>query len=73
VAYKRRIHRYLLWGAGPANKADARYMAIADDDLDERWTFTLNPDGKGEGMGPDGKMHTRFRAWKEALRDASSS
>jgi hypothetical protein len=33
VAYKRRINRYLLWRAGPAVKADARYMAVASDDL----------------------------------------
>src|SRR5262249_53914890 len=33
VAYKRRIGRYLLWRAGPASGADARYMAIASDDL----------------------------------------
>jgi hypothetical protein len=71
VAYKRRIKRYLLWRAGPANKADARYMAIASDDLGERWTFQLNPDGDGEGLGPDGRVHKKFRQWKEALRDAS--
>ena len=50
--------------------ADARYMAIAADDLAERWTFRLFPDGSGEGAGPDGRVHTRFRTWKEALRDA---
>jgi hypothetical protein len=71
VAYKRRIKRYLLWRAGPANKADARYMAIASDDLGERWTFQLTPDGDGEGLGPDGRVHKKFRQWKEALRDAS--
>jgi len=70
VAYKRRINRYLLWRAGPAVKADARYMAIARDDLNERWTFRLNPDGAGEGLGPDGRVHKKFRSWKEALRDA---
>jgi hypothetical protein len=69
VAYKRRIGRYLLWRAGPAKGADARYMAIAADDLDERWTFRLHPDGRGEGDGPDGARHERFRTWKEALRD----
>jgi len=69
VAYKRRIGRYLLWRAGPANKADARYMAIAADDLDERWTFRLHADGRAEGEGPDGHVHHRFRTWKEALRD----
>ena len=69
VAYKRRIGRYLLWRAGPAAQADARYMAVASDDLEERWTFRLFPDGRGEGLGPDGARHTRFRAWKEDLRD----
>jgi hypothetical protein len=71
VAYKRRIGRYLLWRAGPARGADARYMAIAADDLGERWTFRLYPDGSGEGTAPDGTTHSRFRSWKEALRDAS--
>lgn len=71
VAYKRRINRYLLWRAGPAVKADARYMAIASDDLAERYTFSLGPDGAGEGLGPDGRVHASFRQWKEALRDAS--
>jgi len=70
VAYKRRIGRWLLWRAGPARGADARYMALAADDLSERYTFRLNPDGTGEGTGPDGVRHERFRAWKEALRDA---
>jgi len=72
VAYKRRIGRYLLWRAGPASGADARYMAIASDDLDERYTFRLFPDGSGEGAGPDGRPQTRFRAWKEALLDDGS-
>ena len=69
VAYKRRIGRYLLWRAGPARGADARYMALASDDLDRRFTFRLFPDGTGEGAGPDGTTHARFRGWKEALRD----
>jgi hypothetical protein len=71
VAYKRRIGRYLLWRAGPAVHADARYMAIASDDLDERYTFRLNASGGGSGLGADGVTHTRFRTWKESLRDAS--
>ncbi len=70
VAYKRRIGRYLLWRAGPARRADARYMAVASDDLDEQWTFQLRPDGTGFGDAPDGNVHERFRTWKEALRDA---
>ena len=69
VAYKRRIKRFLLWRAGPARLADARYMAIAADDLSERYTFRLFPDGTGSGIGPDGVEHARFRSWKEALRD----
>ena len=71
VAYKRRIGRYLLWRAGPAAGADARYMAIAADDPNERWTFRLFPDGSGEGDAPGGS-HSRFRSWKEDLRDASA-
>jgi hypothetical protein len=69
VAYKRRIGRYLLWRAGPASKADARYMALDADRLDRAFTFRLFPDGTGEGTGPDGRAHVRFRTWKEALRD----
>jgi hypothetical protein len=67
VAYKRRIGRYLLWRAGPASRADARYMALAADDLAERYTFRLRPDGSGEGISADGETHERFRTWKEAL------
>jgi len=73
VAYKRRIGRYLLWRSGPAVRADARYMAIAADDLAERWTFRLTPDGTGEGVGPGGRVYARFRTWKEALRDAGAT
>jgi hypothetical protein len=69
VAYKRRIGRYLLWRAGPARRADARYLAIAADDLDRRFSYRLFADGSGEGLAPDGEQHTRFRTWKEALRD----
>jgi len=71
--YLRRIGRYLLWRAGPAVRADARYGAVAADDLTEGWTFRLFVDGSGEGLGPDGVTHQRFRTWKEALRDASPS
>jgi hypothetical protein len=69
VAYKRRIGGWLLWRAGPAVKADARYMAVAAADPVQQFTFRLFPDGSGEGTGPDGTLHTRFRSWKEALRD----
>jgi hypothetical protein len=69
VAYLRRIGPYLLWRAGPATHADARYMAINAENFDERWTFRLFPDGTGKGLAPDGRTHSRFRTWKEALRD----
>jgi hypothetical protein len=69
VIYKRRIGGWLLWRAGPAVKADARYMAVAAADPAEQFTFRLFADGHGEGTGPDGTLHRRFRSWKEALRD----
>ena len=69
VAYKRRIGRYLLWRAGPAKGSDARYAALACDDLARSFTFRLQPDGTGRGVGADGTTHDRFRTWKESLRD----
>jgi hypothetical protein len=67
--YKRRIGPWLLWRAGPATGADARYVAVRADDLDAVHTFRLFPDGSGEGAGPSGASHSRFRSWKEDLRD----
>jgi hypothetical protein len=69
VDYKRRIGPWLLWRAGPATKADARYIALAADDLSRQYTFRLFADGTGEGTGPSGTTHARFRTWKEDLRD----
>ena len=69
VDYKRRIGNWLLWRAGPAVKADARYMAVALDDPARQLTFRLYADGTGTGTGPSGARHDRFRAWKEDLRD----
>jgi hypothetical protein len=69
VAYKRRIGPWLLWRAGPAAKAHARYLALAAADPAQQFSFRLHPSGEGEGLGPDGIVHHRFRAWKEALRD----
>lgn len=62
--YKRRIGPWLLWRAGPATDADARYLAIDAADLDATHAFRLFPDGNGDGAGPSGERHTRFRAWK---------
>lgn len=67
--YKRRIGPWLLWRAGPATKADARYWAARADRLDEPVTFELHADGTASGTGPTGTVHDRFRSWKEDLRD----
>jgi hypothetical protein len=69
TAYKRRIGRWLLWRAGPATKANARYLAVDAEDLGRSYAFRLYADGSGEGTGPSGEHHTRFRTWKEDLRD----
>lgn len=73
ATYKRRIGPWLLWRAGPATGGDARYWAALADRLDEQTTFRLFADGTGDGVGPSGARHTRFRTWKEDLlgRDPS--
>jgi hypothetical protein len=73
ATYKRRIGPWLLWRAGPASGGDARYWAVRADRLDDTSTFRLFPDGSGDGVGPSGARHTRFRTWKEDLlgRDPS--
>ncbi len=71
AGYVRRIGRYLLWRAGPAVDADARYGAVDANDLERVFTYRLFADGTGEGAGPDGVIHRRFRTWKESLRDDS--
>ena len=72
VAYIRRIHGYLLWRAGRAAGEPARYCAVNAGDFGDRWFFALDAEGNGSGEGPDGVVHTRFRTWKESLRDAGS-
>lgn len=69
VAYKRRLGPWLLWRAGPARGADARYLAVDARDLSRSFSFRLYPDGSGDGVGPSGQRHQRFRTWKEDLRD----
>jgi hypothetical protein len=66
--YKRRIGPWLLWRAGPASKAAARYFACAADDLSCQFVFTLDSDGNGRGTGPSGTSHDRFRDWKIDLK-----
>ncbi|MDQ3384617.1 MAG: hypothetical protein M3503_01185 [Actinomycetota bacterium] len=68
ITYKRRIGPWLLWRAGPASKADARYLALLADDLSVQHTFRIFPDGTGQGTGPSGAAHTRFRTWKQDLQ-----
>lgn len=68
ITYKRRIGPWLLWRAGPARRADARYLALDAADVRRQFTFRLHPDGSGEGVGPSGTRHARFRAWKEDLQ-----
>jgi hypothetical protein len=67
ITYKRRIGGWLLWRAGPATGADARYLAVWADDPSRHHSFRLYPDGTGTGTGADGRRHTRFRSWKESL------
>ena len=67
--YKRRIGDWLLWRSGPATDADARYWAGAATDTSIAYTFRLFADGSGEGVGPSGATHAKFRSWKEDLRD----
>lgn len=67
--FKRRIGHWLLWRAGPATEARARYWAAHCDDLRCQYTFDLAADGAGTGTGPSGTVHERFRTWKEDLRD----
>lgn len=65
--YKRRIGPWLLWRSGPATGDHATYVAIDAADLTRQHVFRLLPDGTGEGSGPSGNVHARFRAWKEDL------
>jgi hypothetical protein len=67
--YLRRIGPWLLWRVGPARGEHADYWAALADDLSVVSTLHLLPDGSADGTGPSGDHHTRFRTWKEDLRD----
>ena len=69
AGYIRRIHGWLLWRSGPPAGGDARYLAIAAGAVGVHHAYRLHPDGSGEGVGPSGAVHNRFRTWKEDLRD----
>ncbi|MGY9072593.1 MAG: hypothetical protein ACKVHU_06570 [Acidimicrobiales bacterium] len=71
AAFKRRLHGWLLWRAGPT-RGPCRYLALDPHQIDEpsaTWTFVLDGAGGAHGVGPDGQTHDRFRSWKESLRD----
>jgi hypothetical protein len=65
--YKRRIGSWLLWRAGPAAGGEAWYLACHRENVDLQWRFHLYGDGNGQGEGPSGVIHDRFRSWKEDL------
>jgi hypothetical protein len=65
--YLRRVGPWLLWRAGDA-RGPATYWTCRADDLACQHTFLLFDDGTGQGRGPTTE-HTRFRTWKEDLRD----
>jgi hypothetical protein len=69
ASFLRRIGRWLLWRAGPAAGGEARYLAVDAADVSRQCSFRLAADGTGSGTGPGGALHTRFRTWKEDLRD----
>ena len=69
AVYRRRIGHWLLWRSGPPRGDFATYYAFDPDDLARRHEFRLTPEGDGDGIGPSGARHTRFRTWKEDLRD----
>jgi hypothetical protein len=65
------IGKWLLWRAGPATDGDARYLAVDSADLTKQYSFRLFPDGTGDGEGPSGQRHTKFREWKKDLLAAN--
>ncbi len=67
--YLRRIGPWLLWRAGTV-RGPATYWAARADDPTVAFTLDLADDGTASGQGPT-EHHTRFRTWKEDLRDHS--
>jgi hypothetical protein len=66
--YLRRVGPWLLWRSGSA-RGDATVWAARADDLAHEVTLRIELDGTASGLGPTGTPHTRFRTWKEDLRD----
>ncbi|MBL6619650.1 MAG: hypothetical protein ISP34_00625, partial [Ilumatobacteraceae bacterium] len=55
--YKRRIGPWLLWRAGPASGAEARYWVCHGSDHSLQFELDLHADGSAEGVGPSGARH----------------
>ena len=71
MLYLRQIGPFLVWRAGPGtSRTDTRWMAVDAGDSAIRFTFRQHADGTGEGVGPSGAAHERFRTWKEDLHAA---
>jgi len=51
----------------PIGRYGGALAGVRADDLAEQSTFRLFPDGTGDGVGPSGERHSRFRAWKQDL------
>jgi hypothetical protein len=69
VLYLRQLGPFLIWRAGPGTTRSATcWMALDVGDLDRRFTFRQEEGGSGRGEGPSGRVHERFRTWKEDLR-----
>jgi len=68
AAFKRRIYGWLLWRAGPT-LGPCRYLALDPNVHSRFYIFDLDGNKNDSGQGPDLLRHTRFRSWKESLRD----
>ena len=72
VLYLRQLGPFLVWRAGPGtSRTDTRWMAVDIGDAGRRFTFRQFADGRGEGTGPSGGSHERFRTWKEDLHTST--
>jgi hypothetical protein len=68
VLYLRQLGPFLVWRAGPGtSRSESRWMALDVGELTRCYTFSQKADGTGEGLGPSGRDHDRFRTWKEDL------
>ena len=67
VTYKRRIGRWLLWRAGPASRSRRPLPGPRRRRPGPPVLVPAVRRRPGEGVGPSGTRHTRFRAWKEDL------